>query len=217
VHWYVSQEGGARLGADFLLGEKAHLSDLGAGVSAEVTALATAGAGAKMEFTDEKQAREFMTAAAHEPVKDSLTGWDPTGFTHWVADQVDGHHPAGGSVIGKIAFSMDLTDKGNVDALANGLHSVGIPVLRGNGSYPPPSVRDGIGGLYSRFDQGANGTTVTVTTHDISTSGGTVGAKGGDVLTFGAEAGLAFVDTTATSGYYYSPGDGFVTWQQCTA
>lgn len=101
VHWYVSQEGGARLGADFLIGEKAHLGDLGEGVSAEVTALATAGAGAKMEFTDEKQAREFMTAAAHEPVKDSLTGWDPTGFTHWVADQVDGHHPAGGGVIAK--------------------------------------------------------------------------------------------------------------------
>jgi len=89
------------------------------GVSAEVTALATAGAGAKMEFTDDKQAREFMTAAAHEPVKDSPTGWDPTSFTHWVADQVDGHQPAGGGVIGKIAFSMDLTDKGNVDALAN--------------------------------------------------------------------------------------------------
>jgi len=119
-------------------------------------------------------------------------------------------------LIGKIAFSMDLTDKDNVDALANGLHSVGIPVLRGNGSYPPPSVHDGIGRLYSGFDQGANGTTVTATTHDTSTSGGTVGAKGGDVLTFGAEAGLAFVDTTATSGYY-SPGDGFVKWQQCTA
>jgi hypothetical protein len=41
---------------------------------------------------------------------------------------------------------MDLTDKGNVERLANGLHSVGIPVLRGNGSYPPPSVRDGNGG-----------------------------------------------------------------------
>jgi len=53
-------------------------------------------------------------------------------------------------------------------------------------------------------------------TQDTSTSGGTVGAKGGDFLTFGAEAGLAFVDTTATSGYY-SPGDGFVKWQQCTA
>jgi len=57
---------------------------------------------------------------------------------------------------------------------------------------------------------------VTVMTQDTSTSGGTVGAKGGDFLTFGAEAGLAFVDTTATSGYY-SPGDGFVKWQQCTA
>ncbi len=58
---------------------------------------------------------------------------------------------------------------------------------------------------------------MTVTTHDTSTSGGTVGAKGGDVLTFGAVAGLAFIDTTATSGYYYLPGDGFVKWQQCTA
>lgn len=356
VHWYVTQQGDAHLGADFLIGEEAHLGDLGEGVAGEVKALATGGAGAKMEFGSEKDAREFMTAAAHEPVKDAMTGWDPTGITHWVADKVDGHHydppdpkeyffegggkiegsldakagvggvggsagvagvvgvkvtpqdkgkphrtvymkataevaaklgllevvegeagvesevvvgveydgdghavrasleaagtlkkgfgangevvgkgtiaslagftaksattagtSAGDGVRGKITFTMDLADRENADALANALHTLGIPVLHGNGSATPPGVVDAVGALYNRFDEGADGTTITVTTHDISETGGTIGAKGGDVLTFGAEAGLQFEDSNATSGYYYSPGDGFVKWQQCTA
>lgn len=356
VHWYVQQEGGVRLGADFLFGQEAKLGDLGEGVSAEVAALATAGAGAKMEFASEKEARDFMTAAAHEPVKDAMTGWDPTGITKWVADKIDGHTydppepteyffegglafegsldakagvggaggsagvagvvgvkvtpqkngdphktiymamtgeaaaelgllgvakasgsvdgkvvvgieydgegrpvkasveaagtvkggfgpdgdiagegtiaqlagfaptgapgagvSAGGGFTGKITFTLDLTEQGNADALADGLHSIGVPVLRDYGRQPPPSVRDSLGELYNRFDEGADGTTITVTTHDVSTSGGQIGVKAGDGLTFGAEGGLEFEDTTLNDGYYYSPGDGFVNWQSCDA
>jgi hypothetical protein len=93
-HWYVQQEGEARLGADVLFGEKANLGDLGEGASAEVKAFLRGGAGEKMEFATEQDARDFMTAAEHEPIKQAATGWDPTGITHWLADKVDGHHYA---------------------------------------------------------------------------------------------------------------------------
>lgn len=92
AHWYVQQEGEVRAGADFMIGEKANLGDLGEGVSGEVKAFLKGGGGAKMEFATEKDAREFMTAAEHEPIKQTVTGWDPTGFLHWAADKVDGHH-----------------------------------------------------------------------------------------------------------------------------
>lgn len=354
-HWYVDQAGELRAGADFLLGEEAGLGDLGEGVGAEVTALATAGGGAKMEFADEAAAREFMTAAAHEPVKQGLTGWDPTGLTHWLADKVDGHHyappapeeyffeagaqaadaldakagvasagasagvagvvgvkvtpvgtggskktvylklsadaamemglfdaagastsgsgevvvgieydPAGhpvaaslegagtlkgelsGSVpmgpettlaqiagftpkgapesgqsasIGgtaKIGLSIDLTQGQNSAVLARGLHALGVPVLRGLGG-PTPDAVTGLKGVYDLFDSGADGTSLTVTTYDTKEGGSTVGAKAGDVLTFGIEAGYQTTDDTLTSGYYYSPGDGLVKWQSCGA
>jgi hypothetical protein len=357
THWYVEQAGDVHGGADLLVGEDAHLGDLGEGVSAEVKALATAGGGRKMSFSSEGAAREFMTAAAHEPVKDALTGWDPTGIAHWLADKIDGHsyHPpapkeylleAGGSVEGsldakagvggagasagvsgvlgvkvtpqdgsgphrtvylkltakagaelglldavkaeggaesevvvgieydgkgqpvkatleaagtlkagigpdgdvggegtiaqlagftakgapsagissgagvrgKISLTMDLEEPGNAAALADALHSLGVPVLQGDGSVPPPGAVDSLRGLYGRFDGGADGTTVTVTTAKASERGGKIGVKGGDVLTFGAEAGLQFTDTRTTSGYYYSPGEKqFVKWQQCSA
>lgn len=110
------------------------------------------------------------------------------GFTAKGAPAVS--ETVGGGVTGKVKFTMNLTDRGNADALADGMHSLGVPVLRDYGRQPPPGVRDSIGALYNRFDRGADGTTITVTTYDVSYGGGKVGAKGGDGLTFGAEASL---------------------------
>jgi len=92
VHWYVQQEGELRVGADVLFGEKAGLGNLGDDVSAELKAFLKGAGGAKMEFATEQDARDFITAAQHEVVKRAVTGWDPTGLGHWIADQVDGYH-----------------------------------------------------------------------------------------------------------------------------
>jgi hypothetical protein len=71
-------------------------------------------------------------------------------------------------------------------------------------------------GVYDLFDNGAPGTQLTVTTYDNQTGGDTLGIKGGDVLTFGVDGGLKFEDRKITAGAYYSPGNGFVKWEQCS-
>lgn len=353
THWYVQQRGEARLGADLMIGEKAHLGDLGEGASAEVKAFLKAAGGARYEFADEASARDFMTAAAHEPIKQGLTGWDPTGFTDWVADKIDGRHydpPAptdffvegGGQVdlsgglvagvgsvgaqgslasvagirvtpqpdgsmhrtvylrlnadaaaklglfelvqgdagprgeitvgleydgdglavdasieatgtlraqfgaaaaggertitgvaglapkgapaatdkigdgtVGRIRFSIDLTQGGNRDVVADGLHSIGLPVLMGDGGASPPGPVDGIRGVYDLVDSGAPGTSTTLTTYDSRTGGVDGGLKGGDVLTFGLEGSYTFEDRAITGGHYYVPGQGFIQWEAC--
>jgi hypothetical protein len=354
AHWYVQQEGEGRIGADVMLGEEAGAGDLGEGVSAEVKAFLRGAGGMKMEFATEQAAQDFMTAAEHEPIKQAITGWDPTGLTHWLADKVDGHHydppkpteyffdggekiegsvdakagvgsagakasasavvgvkftpnpdgstnktvylkmsadaaatmgvfeavdgeaGAGGEVVvgieydgqgraktatldlagrlkaqlgpggevggkqtisdlagmvakgapelggnvggartGKLGFTIDLTQGDNRTVVADGLHSLGIPILQGDGSASTPNPVDGVKGLYQLFDSGAPGTYLTATSYATSTSGGTGGLKGGDGLTFGVEGGLTFEDQKITGGAYYEPGQGFVTWQPC--
>jgi hypothetical protein len=138
AHWYVQQRGEARLGVDFLFGEKANLGDLGEGVSAEVKALGTAGGGTTMEFKDEHAAHDFMTAAAHEPIKQVANWFDPTsmftgtGIVHWLADKLDGHSyrpppptevfvEAGGRVDGSISANggdASIGGKAGVAAVA---------------------------------------------------------------------------------------------------
>lgn len=356
-HWYVTLQGGARVGADFMLGEKAKLGDFGEGVSGELKALAKGTAGVKYEFPDEKSARDFVTDSEHEVVKQSiLPSWsDPFGLGHKVMDKIDGHsfnpppakeyfieggeqvdlsgdltggvgsvgasasesavlgikvtpQPKGGAnhtvyvkvsqdaavklglfdavgaeagtsgevvvgieynndgtpitatldvagtlkaqlgpkfplgpksklgdfaglkpegtpklgenlgpgVTAKAQFRVDLTQGNNRDVLADGLHSIGVPVLMNDGSANTPNPVDGVKGVYDLFDNGAPGTQLTVTTYDNQTGGDTLGIKGGDVLTFGVDGGLKFEDRKITVGAYYSPGNGFVKWEQCS-
>jgi hypothetical protein len=352
-HWYVTLQGDARAGVDALVGEDAHLGDLGEGVSGEVKALLKGSGGVKYEFADEKAARSFVTDSEHELAKQSVlpSYLDPWGLGHKVMNTIDGRSfepptateyffegggqldlsadakvaigsvgvsgsaaavvgvktapatgqstvylkvsseaaaklgildtangelggkdevvvgityakdgsplvatldvagtlkaqfgaknplgekttiadiagftakgtPKGGATQGgtqtaKAQFRIDLTKGDNVDVLADGLHSIGVPVLTGNGSADAPDPITGVKGVYQLFDTGAEGTQLTVTTYGGSTQGGTLGVKGGDGLTFGAEGGLKFEDRTIESGLYYAPGNGFVTWEQC--
>jgi hypothetical protein len=121
----------------------------------------------------------------------------------------------GGSLTGKAQFRIDLTAGDNLPVLADGLHSIGAPLLLNEGSGNTPNPVDGVKGVYDLFDNGAEGTQLTVTTYTGSSRGDSVGVKGGDVLTFGAEGGLKFEDRNVATGSYYSPGNGFVTWEQC--
>ena len=356
-HWYVTLQGDARVGADVMLGEKAHLGDFGEGVSAEIKALAKGTAGAKYEFPSEDAAQDFITDTQHEVVKQGiLPSWqDPFGLGHTLMDKIDGHSfeppPAkeyfiegggqldgsadvtagvgsvggsasgtavlgikvspqpigkphntvyikvsqeaalklglfetvageagvkgevvvgieydgdgkavtatldaagtlkaqlgpkfplgpksklgdfaglkpegtpklsenlGAAVTAKAQFRVDLTQGNNRDVFADGLHSIGVPVLINDGSSSRPNPYEGLKGVYDLFDNGAPGTQLTLTTYDHQTGGDTIGVKGGDVLTFGVEGGLKFEDRAITGGAYYSPGNGFVKWEQCS-
>jgi hypothetical protein len=355
-HWYVTLQGEGRIGADALIGEKAHLGDLGEGVSTEVKGLLKATGGIKYEFGDENSARGFITDAEHEAVKQGLLpSWqDPFGLGHKLMDTIDGHSfdppppkeiflegggqidgsadavagvvsgglsatgsqvvgvkktntgngPAytvytkisaeagaklglfeavegearaggevvvgvtyddtgtpitstldvagnlkgqlggkaplgpkstlanvagltpegtakasdnlGGALTGKAQFRLDLTKGSNRDTFANYLHSVGVPVMLGDGTYRPPNPYEGVKGLYDAFDNGVDGTQLTVTTYVGESGGDKLAIKGGDVLTFGVEGGLIFENRDITGGYYYSPGNGFVQWAACS-
>jgi hypothetical protein len=111
---------------------------------------------------------------------------------------------------------VDLTKGDNRTVFADGLHSIGVPILQNDGSADPPNPYQGLKGVYDLFDDGAPGTQLTVTTYDQHNDGTTLAVKGGDVLTFGAEGGLKFEDRNITGGSYYSPGNGFVKWEQCS-
>jgi hypothetical protein len=356
-HWYVTLQGDARVGANVMLGQKARLGDFGEGVSAEIKALAKGSVGAKYEFPSENAAREFITDAEHELVKQGLlpSTSDPFGLGHKLMDKIDGRSfkppPAkeyfiegggqldgsaeltagvgsvgastsGSAVLGikvspqptgkphntvyikvsqeaalklglfetvageasskgevvvgieydgdgkavtatldvagtlkaqlgpkfplgpksklgdfaglkpegtpklsenlgtavaaKAQFRVDLTQGNNRQVLADGLHSIGVPVLMNDGSADPPNPYQGVKGIYDLFDDGAPGTQLTVNTYDQQTGGETLAVKGGDVLTFGVEGGLKFEDRTITGGAYYSPGNGFVNWEPCS-
>ena len=99
---------------------------------------------------------------------------------------------------------------------ADGLHSIGLPLLQKNGSATPPSAWDGIKGVYDLFDNGADGTTMTVAAYGHTSDDNDLSVKGGDVLAFGVEGGLKFEHDQIQSGAYYSPGNGFVKWEACS-
>jgi hypothetical protein len=356
-HWYVTLRGEGRLGADFMIGEKAHLGDLGEGASGEVKALLKASAATKYEFDTQRDAEDFITAAEFELGKQVVApGWtDPFGLGHAVLDTVFGHEfdppppteyiyegggelelsadvvagagsvggkakgaavvgvkvtpqkdgsephrtvylrlsgeqavrlgllqvsegeltgkgevtlgieydggglpvtatldaagtlkaqfsgklplggktkladvfgmtpqgtpritpSVGGAVRAKAQFRLDLTKGENRDRFADGLHSLGIPVLQGSGGDSPPNPYDGVRGIYDLFDSGADGTQLTVTRYDNDSDGIKIGVKGGDVLTFGVDGGYSSEDLRIVSGAYYAPGQGLLTWRQC--
>jgi hypothetical protein len=125
--------------------------------------------------------------------------------------------PLGGSFTGKAQLRLDLTQGNNRNVLADGLHSIGVPLLTGDGTgFPPPNPYDGISGVYDLFDNGAPGTQFTVATYTGDSSNDKLAIKGGDVLTFGVEGGLKFENKNIDSGAYYQPGVGFVKWAACS-
>ncbi len=121
----------------------------------------------------------------------------------------------GGAKTSKAQFRIDLAQGDNVDVFADGLHSLGIPILSGNGSADPPNPVDGMMGVYHLFDQGAAGTQLTVTNYSGKIGDAFAWLKGGDGFTFGGDVDYNTENRNITSGSYYSPGNGFVTWEQC--
>ena len=126
-----------------------------------------------------------------------------------------GSSNVGGAFTGKLQFRIDLRKGENRNVLADGLHSIDVPLLNGDGGQNPPGAYAGVKGIYDLFDSGADGTQLTATAYASQTGGDKLAIKGGDVLTFGVEAGLKSEDRKIIGGTYYSPGSGFVKWNAC--
>jgi hypothetical protein len=359
THWFVQQEGEGHIGAEAMFGEKVGVGDLGEGVEASVKAVLSGSGGVKMEFPSEEAAREFMTAAKQEGVKDLIAGIDPFGWKKSLLDKVfgseynppapteyffaggakiegsvsaaagvatvggdaniaavlgvkvkpaqDGRGPTrtvylqvssdaaarlgvfeaaegtagrtgevvlgieydengtaiaagveatgtltaqlginalgsggsggkgsttplssavgeasqsagpsvGGGIGGTLQLNVDLTKGNNRDVVADGLHSIGLPVLLNDGSADTPDPISGLRGMYGLFEGGAPGTSLGVTVFDQEQGGLSGEAKGGAGLTFGAGGGVSTQDRRVRQAAYFEPGQGFVTWQQC--
>jgi hypothetical protein len=365
-HWYVQQQGSVDAGVVAKFGEKAHVGDVGEGLEGDAKAMLTGGGGQKMEFPDEKAARDYITGLQHEIVKQGLAdgiggplagplvkwGLDKIDSTPFnpppakeyffegggkvagsvegeagvVSGSVDGEGSAlvgmkvapqpgggdnttyyvkvsaeaagklglfnavegkagpsgevvvgitydksgkpitanleaagefkaevgpssetaligqagkglageaykkaveeatkkaakssngvslGGGVKAKLGIDIDLQKGDNLNVVADGLHSLGVPVLMGSGT---PGGGNGVGGMLGLVTSGADGTTTTLTTYTTTSSGGTAGVSGGEGVAFGVEGGLTFSDEKIQSGSYYMPGQGFVTWEAC--
>jgi len=206
IYSKVSAEGAATLGLFDTVGGEAGAdgevvvgltyNDKGQAIKASVEAAGTL----KAEFGPEMSGPETKLG--------DFAGKAPKG-------SLEGAGSIGAGKTGKLAFEIDLTKGNNRNVLADGLHSIGLPVLSGDGSQITPSVTDGVAGVYNLFDTGADGTQLTKTTYDTASNSTDLEAKGGDGLTFGVEGGLTFEDQKISSGSYYSPGSGFVTWEQC--
>jgi hypothetical protein len=138
-----------------------------------------------------------------------IAGFDPEATP-------EGGLSVGGGEKAVASFELDLTKGNNLNVFADGLHSIGVPLLQKNGSANPPDPWNGIKGVYDLFDNGADGTTMTVAAYSETSNDNDLSVKGGDVLAFGVEGGLKFENEQIQSGAYYSPGNGFVKWEACS-
>lgn len=118
---------------------------------------------------------------------------------------------------GVVTMTVDLTDPTNRNASADLLHSVGVPLLGGDGS-PNPSASGAFTTLYNNQFENTNGHThFSVTTYDTSSSTYGAGAEGGEGLTFGLNGDLTFKGERISSASYYVPsGQSMVTWKECS-
>lgn len=137
VHWFVRQDGGTGVGLE--------------GRSRELLAL---GGGQVTEFASELQAREFLLATQHQPVKDALAGMDPAGVLARVGDAVDGH-----TLRPQPPDAYFVQGAGGLDLAAQAQAAVAGPE---DGALSPAASGTGLAGLAEvKIDQGAGrGTTV---------------------------------------------------------
>ena len=117
---------------------------------------------------------------------------------------------------GVVTMTVDLTNPTNRTAAADLLHSLGVPVLRGDGS-PDPSGPSALSTLYDQFDNPQGGTRLAVTTYDTDGTKYGAGLKGAKGVQFGVTGDLSFADEEISSASYYVPGQGMVTWKECRA
>ncbi|MBK7622274.1 MAG: hypothetical protein IPJ14_06300 [Kineosporiaceae bacterium] len=121
----------------------------------------------------------------------------------------------GGGKAGTLQMRVDLTQGNNRDVVADGLHSIGVPVLMndGTGSVDPVT---GLTGMYRLFEDGAPGTTLGVVLYSQNDGGLSGGVEGGEGIGFGIEGGVSTQDRSVDRAAYFQPGQGFVTWEQCS-
>lgn len=117
---------------------------------------------------------------------------------------------------GVITITVDLTEPANRAATADLLHSIGVPVLRGDGS-ADPSAGAALSRLYDQFDDPNGGTRLSVVTYDTDATKYGAGVTGGGGIAFGVTGDLSFSDETVSSASYFVPGQGMVTWKECRA
>lgn len=118
---------------------------------------------------------------------------------------------------GKIAFEMDLTNQGNLDALADVTESTGMNIFPEHGTPGHQGPAEAVAGLRDRFTQGGplEGATITGQLVEGSEQKFEVGFFAGDLITFGGGGHYQESTSRATDAFYYAPGSGFVQWQGC--
>jgi hypothetical protein len=116
---------------------------------------------------------------------------------------------------GTAELTLDLSQGSNRAVFADALHSVGLPILRGDGGADAPPPTEAIGALYGLFDSGAPGTTFGLVQydHDDNTLDAEIG--GGAGVKFGLGAGGGVTNRDVARAAYFEPGRGFVPWLQC--
>jgi hypothetical protein len=207
VYLQLSSESAAKLGLfDTVGGELGVGNEVVLGVTYDDKGQAVK---ASVEAAGDLKAQFGPEASGPDTKLGTFAGLKPEGAP-------EGGLSVGGGLTAKADFELDLTQGDNRRVLADGLHSIGVPVLTGDGSKNAPNPYDGIKGVYNLFDNGAPGTELTVTTYTTSSNDNDLSVKGGDALAFGVEGGLNFEDEKVQAGAYYSPGAGFVRWEQCS-
>ncbi len=123
VHWFVRQDG--------VSGDDADRPGADVAVGGQVTELAS-----------EDAAREYITAAQHEPVRARLAAADPTGLVPRLADRIDGHQvvsrpPDAYYVAGGDALELGNEARSGVNGRLVAGGTAGVAEVRFSNTVPP--------------------------------------------------------------------------------
>lgn len=124
-----------------------------------------------------------------------------------------------GRFTGRVVITVGLTDRVLLELAADALHELGVPVLPDAGSLPAPSTggtrpaaaSTAVRRLYQALDDGAEGASVTVNTYQLHRAAGQRSA-----VALGLQGGLTVTGALPAADFYYSPGQGFVKWRECS-
>jgi hypothetical protein len=118
---------------------------------------------------------------------------------------------------GKVTLTLDLADADNRRAVADVMNSVGIPVMRDDGTPGYQDPAEATAALVDRFRTAgpAGGASLTSQHYEGSDGKFQVGFFAGDLVTFGAGGEVSTSNQTATTSLYYDPSKGMVPWRRC--
>ncbi|MGL4742802.1 MAG: hypothetical protein ACRCXL_00225 [Dermatophilaceae bacterium] len=119
---------------------------------------------------------------------------------------------------GKATLTLDLTNKENLDAVADVLQSTGLPVLPDHGTGSDPNPVDAVGNLTDRFTEAGplGGASFTTQEFEATEESSEIGAWGGAELTFGAGGKISTEHLRSVAAARYDPDTGdMVRWIRC--